>query len=125
MLAAVRKMIAARRVVENAFALLVARWRLLKNEIQAKPEYVEIYTKACCILHNYLQSESGGDQFDVDFDTETENLLPVEPSLSNLKSNSGGITSRILLKSMSFGPTLTGLKNRRKSLKKIQTKLKT
>jgi hypothetical protein len=36
LLAAVRKMIAARRVVENAFALLVARWRLLKNEIQAK-----------------------------------------------------------------------------------------
>lgn len=80
--------------MENAFALLVARWRLLKNEIQAKPEYVEIYTKACCILHNYLQSESGDDRFDVDFDTETKNLLPVELSLSNLESNSGGIRIR-------------------------------
>ncbi|XP_065194788.1 uncharacterized protein LOC135826078 [Sycon ciliatum] len=48
----------ARRIVENAFGILVARWRLFRQPINAKPENVVHFTKACVVLHNFLQTES-------------------------------------------------------------------
>jgi hypothetical protein len=60
--------------VENAFGLLVARWRLLKSEINFKPENVENFTKACCVLHNCLQSDDKFDPNERNFDPETDLL---------------------------------------------------
>ena len=42
----------ARRIVENAFGILRARWRILSRPIDCKPENVNHIVKA---LHNYLK----------------------------------------------------------------------
>ena len=44
----------ARRIIENAFGILVARWRIFKTEINAEPTRVESFTKASVVLHNWL-----------------------------------------------------------------------
>ena len=45
----------ARRVIENAFAILVARWRIFRGPIRASLENVEHYTMIVICQHNYLQ----------------------------------------------------------------------
>lgn len=45
----------ARRIVENAFGILVQRWRIFHKVINLFPENVERIIKACIILHNYLR----------------------------------------------------------------------
>ena len=44
----------ARRVIENAFGILAARWRIFNKPIKASVENVERYVLACISLHNYL-----------------------------------------------------------------------
>lgn len=48
----------ARRVIENTFGIMVARWRIFKTEINANPEKVEDYTNACIVLHKFIMSEN-------------------------------------------------------------------
>eukprot|EP00794_Sanderia_malayensis_P001689 gene1689-1882_t len=45
----------ARRVIENAFGILVARWRLFRSPIRASQENVTRYVLAAICLHNYSQ----------------------------------------------------------------------
>ena len=45
----------ARRVIENAFAILRARWRIFSHPIKASVENTERYVMACLCLHNYLR----------------------------------------------------------------------
>ena len=45
----------ARRVIENTFGILVARWRVFQKPIDAKPERVETIILAAIALHNYLR----------------------------------------------------------------------
>ena len=45
----------ARRVTENTFGTLVARWRVLQSPINATPEKVERIVLACIALLNYLR----------------------------------------------------------------------
>ena len=45
----------ARRVIENAFGILRARWRIFSNSIKASVENVENYVWAAVCLHNYLR----------------------------------------------------------------------
>ena len=48
----------ARRVVENAFGILAARWRVFNTRIAVRPELVRSIVKAACCLHNMLQCQS-------------------------------------------------------------------
>ncbi|XP_044139368.1 protein ALP1-like [Bufo gargarizans] len=47
----------ARRLVECAFGILVAKWRVLNKAINLKVETIDHVVKACVVLHNYLLSE--------------------------------------------------------------------
>ena len=45
----------ARRVIENSFGILAARWRVFMQTIHANVKTVEIVTKAALCIHNYLR----------------------------------------------------------------------
>ena len=51
----------ARRVIENSFGVLAARWRIFRRFIRASAENVEKYILATLALHNYLlQTDNAG-----------------------------------------------------------------
>ena len=45
----------ARRIIENTFGILAARFRIFRRPILASMETVESFTKCCVALHNYLR----------------------------------------------------------------------
>lgn len=47
----------ARCVIENAFGILVQRWRIFTKPIKMKLEKVESITAACICLHNFIITE--------------------------------------------------------------------
>ena len=68
----------ARRVSENAFGILAARWRLFRRVILTCPATVDLYVKACCILHNYLMKRNSKEYCPLGF-IDRENCGSVEP----------------------------------------------
>lgn len=48
----------ARRVVENAFGVLAARWRVYQTRISVRPEWTNDIVKATCVLHNFLRTRT-------------------------------------------------------------------
>lgn len=44
-----------RRIVENAFGILVSKFRIFEKPIPYDPEKVDKIVKACCALHNWLR----------------------------------------------------------------------
>lgn len=45
----------ARRIIENVFGILVARFRIFHNDINLKVDTIEIVVLCCCVLHNFLR----------------------------------------------------------------------
>ena len=67
----------ARRVIENAFGILRARWRIFSHPIKASVENTEKYVIACLCLHNYLR--------------QTENSLYTPQGFVDLELGNGEI----------------------------------
>lgn len=71
----------ARRVVENAFGILSARFRILRSPIKLGPSKARSVTLACCALHNFLMSRKSSTYFNanlVDHYTQDGTLIPGE-----------------------------------------------
>ncbi|CAN8013953.1 unnamed protein product [Ixodes persulcatus] len=51
----------ARGCAENAFGILVTRWRILERRLGGNPQNAEELVKALCVLHNFLMSQHAGD----------------------------------------------------------------
>ncbi|KAH7937374.1 hypothetical protein HPB49_011163 [Dermacentor silvarum] len=52
-----------RRCVEDAFGILVTRWRILERAMGECPENAEETVKALCVLHNFLMdARTGSDE---------------------------------------------------------------
>lgn len=49
----------ARRVIENAFGILAARWRILLSPLQMSPLSAERIVKATVLLHNFAKMHDG------------------------------------------------------------------
>ncbi|KAI2647457.1 nuclease HARBI1 [Labeo rohita] len=45
----------ARLIVENAFGILTAQWRMYRGVIEISPANVDACVKATCVLHNFLR----------------------------------------------------------------------
>ncbi|PIK56885.1 putative nuclease HARBI1 [Apostichopus japonicus] len=70
----------ARRVVENAFGILAARWRIYQRRIQLQPQNVDKIIKATCALHNFLQKASQSAQM-----TQTNETVNAQESAISLQ----------------------------------------
>lgn len=72
----------ARVVIENAFGILVARWRVLSTKINCFPENAEKIVLATVALHNFIRINETTDTYCpanyVDWEDEHGNIHPGE-----------------------------------------------
>lgn len=47
----------ARRVIENTFGIMAAKWRIFRQPIQARVQTVDSIVKAAVCLHNFILME--------------------------------------------------------------------
>jgi len=69
----------ARRCVENSFGILCARWICLARTLFVKPDRAQIIVSACCLLHNFMMTESKQEYCPPGFDDtydETGTFVP-------------------------------------------------
>ncbi|XP_068130636.1 uncharacterized protein [Hyperolius riggenbachi] len=61
-----RRLTKARSMVECAFGILAAKWRIFQSSLQITPEDAVCVIKAACVLHNYVREKEGVDLKDSD-----------------------------------------------------------
>lgn len=71
----------ARRVIECAFGIINAKWRILWKPIETFPDTADIIVKAICILHNTIIDIEGVECATAGL--ENENLKNLVPSRAN------------------------------------------
>ncbi|XP_045775412.1 putative nuclease HARBI1 [Maniola jurtina] len=70
----------ARRIVENAFGILAARFRVFEKPMPYSPEKVVKIVKTCCALHNWLrQTELQNKQYEYTVDKENYEAGTIVP----------------------------------------------
>lgn len=74
----------ARRVIENTFGRLKARFRICNKRIELNIENVPNIVQSCCILHNVC--ESLRDTIDESWISE-ENVIPTQTAFSDSNNN--------------------------------------
>jgi len=52
------KLSRARRIAENAFCIIVTRFRIFEKPIALSPEKADNIVKIMCVLHNWLRMNS-------------------------------------------------------------------
>ncbi|KAJ8970514.1 hypothetical protein NQ314_001190 [Rhamnusium bicolor] len=83
----------ARRIIENVFGILVARFRIFHTPINLKLKNTEKVVMACCVLHNFLRRKrieyhmplATLDQENFETGETVMGLRPGEHSLLNLE----------------------------------------
>lgn len=70
----------ARRIVENAFGLLSATFRIFMQPIQCLPENVDLMILTSCLLHNMLRRSNVEVQI-LESDANVKNLIPIESEI--------------------------------------------
>lgn len=71
------RLLRARRIIENAFGILVSRYRIFEKLLPFFPNKVEKIVKACCAMHNWARKTKVPVQVatvDIE-DTENGNLI--------------------------------------------------
>lgn len=74
----------ARRVIENAFGILVARWRIFRSPLHADIQNCELYIRAALVLHNYLRSDYSED--------DSTPRLYIQPDFVDFENLDGSVT---------------------------------
>nr|CAI5836417.1 unnamed protein product [Callosobruchus analis] len=70
----------ARRIVENGFGILAARFRVFEKPMPYSPEKVVKIVKACCVLHNWLRhTKLQSKRYEYTVDTENHETGVIDP----------------------------------------------
>nr|XP_022911217.1 protein ANTAGONIST OF LIKE HETEROCHROMATIN PROTEIN 1-like isoform X2 [Onthophagus taurus] len=77
----------ARRVVENAFGILAARWRVFQKPLEVQPTMVDKIVLASCSLHNMLCSDAKCDPNNTLLESQPEPHLTALQNVDNLRRN--------------------------------------
>lgn len=83
----------ARRIIENSFGILVARWRVFLTPIDANLESVEKMIGACVCLHNFLMADQTRYNSE---DADTVNVLATSIFEDITKLSSNNAKKRII-----------------------------
>lgn len=86
----------ARRLIENAFGVLAARWRISYQPINADVDLVQSITQACVCLHNFMCTSTTyfspgyvdvNDETNLQWRQEVPQLPPLNLRLGNARQN--------------------------------------